>query len=86
MKPYTSKLHEVRGFKGAIRSAKAINKMVEGGDEKERLNGEWSNPIKASVSIMAFKVFSMLSVKTRSQLAGSKLLSGLKARAEINVW
>ena len=35
MKPYTSKLHEVRGFKGAIRSAKAINKMVEGGDLKE---------------------------------------------------
>ncbi len=35
MKPYTAKLHEVRGFKGAIRSAKAINKMVEGGDLKE---------------------------------------------------
>ncbi len=35
MKPYTSKLHEVRGFKGAIRSANAINKLVEGGDLKE---------------------------------------------------
>jgi histidine ammonia-lyase len=35
MKPYTSKLHEARGFKGAIRSARAINKMVEGGDLKE---------------------------------------------------
>lgn len=35
MKPYTAKLHEVRGFKGAIRSAKAINKLVEGGDLKE---------------------------------------------------
>ncbi len=35
MKPYTSKLHEVRGFKGAIRSANAINKMVDGGDLKE---------------------------------------------------
>jgi histidine ammonia-lyase len=35
MKPYTSKLHEVRGFKGAIRSANAINKMVKGGDLKE---------------------------------------------------
>jgi len=32
MKPYTPKLHEVRGFKGAIRSAAAILKMVEGGD------------------------------------------------------
>ncbi|MEZ5197152.1 MAG: aromatic amino acid ammonia-lyase [Bacteroidales bacterium] len=35
MKPYTSKLHEVRGFKGAIRSANAINKLVQGGDLKE---------------------------------------------------
>jgi len=35
MKPYTSKLHEVRGFKGAIRSANAINKMVDKGDLKE---------------------------------------------------
>lgn len=35
MKPYTSNLHEVRGFKGAIRSANAINKLVEGGDLKE---------------------------------------------------
>jgi histidine ammonia-lyase len=34
MKPYTSKLHEVRGFKGAIRSANAINKLVAGGDLK----------------------------------------------------
>ena len=32
MKPYTPKLHEVRGFKGAIRSAKAIQKLVKGGD------------------------------------------------------
>ena len=32
MKPYTSLLHEVRGFKGAVRSANAINKCVQGGD------------------------------------------------------
>ena len=32
MKPYSAKLHEVRGFKGAIRSAKAIRKLIEGGD------------------------------------------------------
>ncbi|MFK7832210.1 MAG: glycosyltransferase [Winogradskyella sp.] len=43
------------------------------------------NPIYASVSIMAFKVFSMLSVQTRSQLAGSKLLSGLKGKKEIKI-
>src|SRR6056297_1525881 len=35
MKPYTAKLHEVRGFKGAVRSANAINKLVAGGDLKE---------------------------------------------------
>ncbi|NOR46391.1 MAG: phenylalanine ammonia-lyase [Candidatus Delongbacteria bacterium] len=35
MKPYTRLLHEVRGFKGAIRSAEAINKIVSGGDLKE---------------------------------------------------
>jgi histidine ammonia-lyase len=32
MRPYLPKLHEVRGFKGAIRSAAAIRKCVEGGD------------------------------------------------------
>jgi len=35
MKPYTEKLHEARGFKGAVRAARAINKLVEGGDLKE---------------------------------------------------
>ncbi len=32
MKPYTSLLHEVRGFKGAIRTANSIQKCVAGGD------------------------------------------------------
>lgn len=35
MKPYASKIHEVRGFKGAIRTAKAIQKMIKGGDLAE---------------------------------------------------
>ncbi len=35
MKPYTKLLHEVRGFKGAVRSAEAVNKCVAGGDLKE---------------------------------------------------
>jgi histidine ammonia-lyase len=35
MKPYTMKLHELRGFPGAVRSAAAINKLVSGGDLKE---------------------------------------------------
>lgn len=35
MKPYNIKLHEVRGFPGAIRSAGAINKLISGGDLNE---------------------------------------------------
>jgi histidine ammonia-lyase len=35
MKPYTPLLHEVRGFKGAVRSANTINKCISGGDLKE---------------------------------------------------
>lgn len=32
LKPYDVRLHELRGFKGAIRSAKAIMKCIEGSD------------------------------------------------------
>jgi len=35
MKPYTAKLHEVRGFKGAVQVAEAIRKIVAGGDLAE---------------------------------------------------
>ncbi|MBK7212591.1 MAG: aromatic amino acid lyase [Bacteroidales bacterium] len=35
MKPYLPRLHEVRGFAGAVRSAAAIRKMVAGGDLDE---------------------------------------------------
>jgi len=35
MKPYLPRLHEVRGFAGAVRSAAAIRKMVSGGDLAE---------------------------------------------------
>ncbi|MBU8932587.1 MAG: aromatic amino acid ammonia-lyase [candidate division Zixibacteria bacterium] len=35
MKPYSARLHEVRGFKGAVRSAEAIRKLVAGGDLAE---------------------------------------------------
>ncbi len=35
MKPYTALLHELRGFRGAVRSANAINKCISGGDLKE---------------------------------------------------
>ena len=32
MKPYTPLLHEARGFPGAIRTAKALSKLFQGGD------------------------------------------------------
>jgi histidine ammonia-lyase len=32
MKPYTSKLHEVRGFLGAVRSAESIRRCIDGSD------------------------------------------------------
>ena len=32
MKPYTMKIHEARGFPGAVRSAQAIQKLIKGGD------------------------------------------------------
>jgi histidine ammonia-lyase len=32
MKPYTPKLHEARGFPGAVRTAKSIQKVIQGGD------------------------------------------------------
>ncbi len=35
MRPYNELLHEVRGFRGAVRSAAAIRKMVAGGDLAE---------------------------------------------------
>ena len=35
MTPYTPLLHEIRGFKGAIRSANAIQKLIAGGDLAE---------------------------------------------------
>jgi len=35
MKPYNVKIHEARGFPGAIRSARAIQKLIKGGDLAE---------------------------------------------------
>jgi histidine ammonia-lyase len=35
MRPYHAKIHEVRGFKGAVRSANVIRKVVAGGDIAE---------------------------------------------------
>lgn len=57
MKPYTPKLHEVRGFPGAVRSAKSIQKLVRGGDLME-------NKIKC-------KVQDAYSMRSTPQVIGS---------------
>ncbi len=36
MGPYTPKLHQARGFKGAVRSAKSIQKLVKDGDLQKK--------------------------------------------------
>lgn len=48
MGPYNPKIHEVRGFKGAVRSAKAIGKLVEGGDLK---SGKVKNKVQDAYSM-----------------------------------
>ena len=73
MKPYLPKLHEVRGFPGAIRSAKAIRKLVENGDLAE-------NKIKC-------KVQDAYSMRSTPQVIGAAhdALAYAKSQVEIEL-
>ncbi len=73
MKPYEPLLHEVRGFKGAIRSAAAINKCVAGGDLKE-------GKVKA-------KVQDAYSMRSTPQVIGSAhdMLAYARSQVEIEL-
>ena len=73
MKPYLPKLHEVRGFLGAIRSAKAIRKLVENGDLAE-------NKIKC-------KVQDAYSMRSTPQVIGAAhdALAYAKSQVEIEL-
>ena len=73
MKPYLPKLHEVRGFPGAIRSAKAIRKLVENGDLAE-------NKIKC-------KVQDAYSMRSTPQVLGAAhdALAYAKSQVEIEL-
>ena len=73
MKPYLPKLHEVRGFTGAIRSAKAIRKLVENGDLAE-------NKIKC-------KVQDAYSMRSTPQVIGAAhdALAYAKSQVEIEL-
>lgn len=71
MKPYTSKLHEVRGFQGAVRSANAINKLVAGGDLKE--------------GKVACKVQDAYSMRSTPQVIGAARDSLRWARSQVEI-
>ena len=73
MNPYLPKLHEVRGFPGAIRSAKAIRKLVEKGDLAE-------NKIKC-------KVQDAYSMRSTPQVIGAAhdALAHAKSQVEIEL-
>jgi histidine ammonia-lyase len=73
MKPYLPKLHEARGFPGAIRSAKSIRKLVENGDLAE-------NKIKC-------KVQDAYSMRSTPQVIGAAhdALAFAKSQVEIEL-
>ena len=73
MKPYLPKLHEARGFPGAIRSAKAIRKLIENGDLAE-------NKIKC-------KVQDAYSMRSTPQVIGAAhdALAYAKSQVEIEL-
>ena len=73
MRPYLPKLHEARGFPGAIRSAKAIRKLVENGDLAE-------NKIKC-------KVQDAYSMRSTPQVIGAAhdALAYAKSQVEIEL-
>ncbi len=71
MKPYTPKLHEARGFKGAVRSAKAIQKLIEDGD---LING-----------IIKCKVQDAYSMRSTPQVIGSAHDALAYARSQVEI-
>ncbi|MBD3402520.1 histidine ammonia-lyase [candidate division GN15 bacterium] len=71
MRPYSAKLHEVRGFKGAVRSAEAIRKVVAGGDLAE-------NRIKC-------KVQDAYSMRSTPQVIGAAHDALAYARSQVEI-
>ncbi len=71
MKPYTPKLHEVRGFKGAVRSAKAIQKIIQDGD---LING-----------VIKCKVQDAYSMRSTPQVIGTAHDAIAYARSQVEI-
>ncbi len=71
MGPYTAKLHEVRGFKGAVRSAKSIKKLIAEGDlQMERV---------------AHKVQDAYSMRSTPQVIGAAHDALAYARSQVEI-
>ncbi len=71
MGPYTSRLHEVRGFKGAVKSARAIARLVSGGDLKE--------------GKVAHKVQDAYSMRSTPQVVGAAHDALAYARSQVEI-
>ncbi|MCX6256811.1 MAG: aromatic amino acid ammonia-lyase [Bacteroidia bacterium] len=71
MRPYNTKLHEIRGFKGAVRSAAAIRKIVAGGDLAE--------------SRIKCKVQDAYSMRSTPQVIGAAHDSLAYARSQVEI-
>ena len=71
MKPYNAKLHELRGFKGAITSAKNIAKLVEGSD--------------LTTGKMKTKVQDAYSMRSSPQVIGAARDAVAYARAQVEI-
>jgi len=71
MKPYNTKLHELRGFKGAIASAKNIAKIIEGSD--------------LATGKMKTKVQDAYSMRSTPQVIGTARDAIAYARAQVEI-
>jgi histidine ammonia-lyase len=71
MKPYTKKLHEARGFHGAITSAENINRLIKNGDLK-------NEKIKT-------KVQDAYSMRSTPQVIGSAKDALVYARSQVEI-
>jgi len=71
LKPYNTKLHELRGFRGAVASAKSIMKMVEGSD--------------LTTGRMKTKVQDAYSMRSTPQVIGAARDAVAYARAQVEI-
>jgi len=71
MKPYSSKLHELRGFKGAVTSAANIRKVVEGSD--------------LTTGKMKTKVQDAYSMRSTPQVIGAARDALVYARSQVEI-